>query len=681
VCILAGALFAFLLYRRDKSLKEMPFALKAIMAGFRFLSVTVIALLLLNPLLRQIDREIEKPVIIIAQDNSESILYNKDSVFYQDEYIRLIENLKEELADKFLVKSYLFGERVSEEAEPGYTDKQTDISELIKELNIRYSNRNVGALVLTSDGIYNKGSNPLYTSSKIKYPVYAVALGDTAIKKDLILNNIRHNRIVYSGNSFPVEITTEAHDLKNTQPEIRIFRGNTLIHSQKFPVDNERYLKSFNVMLEAKDKGLQKLRVMLSHQKDEVSYLNNEKTIFVDVLEGKQKVLILANAPHPDVAALKEIIDNNDNYEAHVSLAHNYKPAFKEFDLVILHQLPSITNPSLKLVEDIDKASVPKLFILGNQSSFAQFNQLNSGLTIQPVAGKFNDSQGIIDNNFSLFTISEALSKKIRKFPPLITPFGKYNLTNSVYPLVKQKIGAIESAEPLFLINNTGENRVGVITGEGLWRWRIADYSENKNHDAINELFNKLIQYLAIKQDKNRFRVNNSNAFFENEPVEFDAELYNDIYELINEPEVNIVIENKDKKSFPFVFNKTGNSYHLNAGYFPVGEYIYNAKVKSGDKSYTATGEFTVVELQIESVNTIANHQLLHQLSTSHGGEMVYPQEVMRIKELLMANEEVKPVIYTNQKLNDLINLKWVFMLLLFILSIEWFLRKRFGSY
>ena len=40
-----------------------------------------------------------------------------------------------------------------------------------------------------------------------------------------------------------------------------------------------------------------------------MSYLNNVKDVFVDIIDGRQKILLLANAPHPDLGAIKNAIE------------------------------------------------------------------------------------------------------------------------------------------------------------------------------------------------------------------------------------------------------------------------------------------------------------------------------------------------------------------------------------
>jgi hypothetical protein len=50
--------------------------------------------------------------------------------------------------------------------------------------------------------------------SELKLPFIAIALGDTAVKKDVILAKVDHNRYAYLGNQYPVEVTVEAAQFK-----------------------------------------------------------------------------------------------------------------------------------------------------------------------------------------------------------------------------------------------------------------------------------------------------------------------------------------------------------------------------------------------------------------------------------------------------------------------------------
>jgi hypothetical protein len=233
----------------------------------------------------------------------------------------------------------------------------------------------------------------------------------------------------------------------------------------------------------------------------------------------------------------------------------------------------------------------------------------------------------------------------------------------------------------MILFNQGVDRKSATITGEGIWRWRLANYAKTGNQQAFDELFTRIIQYLAVKEDKSQFRIMLKNNFSENEAVAIDAELYNDSYQLINAPEVNIVITDENKKNFPYAFTRTSNAYYLNAGSLPPGEYSYKASTTFAGKAFQKSGMFTVKLLNIESMNTVANHVLLNNMAARHKGKMVYPQQLDQLEKHLAARDDMKTIVYTQKRYIDLVSFLPVLLLLLGLISAEWFIRKRNGSY
>ena len=226
------------------------------------------------------------------------------------------------------------------------------------------------------------------------------------------------------------------------------------------------------------------------------------------------------------------------------------------------------------------------------------------------------------------------------------------------------------------------DSKIGIIAGEGVWRWRLYDYMQNKNFDAFNELMNKTVQYLAVKGDKRPFQVSlPKNIFQDNESVTFDAQLYNANYELVNTPDVDLKIKSEDGREYPFKFNKTDNYYTLNAGFLPVGSYTYTASVRLGANAYKAEGRFSISPLQLEELRTVADHKVMYQLATQHQGQMYHAGDFEKIADDILAKNQLKPILYDTFLTESAINLRWIFFLILLLLSAEWFMRKYLGGY
>ncbi len=677
-CILAGFGYAFILYRKDKKFSDISIWLVRLMAAFRFLVVTLLCFLLLSPLLKTVNRSVEKPVIIIAQDNSESLVISKDSTYYKKEYKASLQKLIDVLSEKYDVRTYSFADKIKEISNIdslAFNEKQTDISALFEEIETRYSNRNLGAVILASDGLYNKGSNPVFTSDKIKIPVYTIALGDTTIKKDVILTKVEHNRLAYLGNEYPMEVLVNAKQLKGKTSTLTITKGANTLFSQAINFNSDAFTVTIPVLLQAKEVGLQHYKVRLTAVDDEMSVANNSRDVFIDVLDARQKIVILSDAPHPDLAAIKLSIQSNQNYEVESYTIDNFDKPLKKYNLVILHSLPSTRNAASKILSELNASDVPVW-------SFSGANIiLRNDFSISSKANKTNEVEPVLEENFPLFTISEELRKAIKDFPAVACPFGTYQNDNNSNALFYQRIGIVDTKTPLMLFNSTAEVKTALFTGEGIWRWRLQDFAANGNHDLFDEFISKTVQYLSVKVDKSFFKVLGKNNFYENEAIDLEAEVYNESYELINEPEVNIVLTNADNKKFNYTFSKTSNAYRLNAGLMPVGEYKYDAKVKVGEKIYTQRGEFSITALQVELTNTVADHQMLYSLAKKHDGELIYPNQLEQLANKLNAREDIKSVSYSEKKLRDVINLKWIFFLILALLSFEWFIRKRNGAY
>ena len=182
-----------------------------------------------------------------------------------------------------------------------------------------------------------------------------------------------------------------------------------------------------------------------------------------------------------------------------------------------------------------------------------------------------------------------------------------------------------------------------------------------------------------MKEDKSFFRVKLNEPVNENKGILFNAEVYNASYELVNDPDVNLIITDSSNKTYPFMFNKNANAYQLNAGIFSLGKYKYNASVKLGNKQYQKSGSFTVIPVNNEAINLVADYNLLYRIASSHEGSIILPGKLERIINILNERDDIHSVSMIQKRFTDLIGNLWLFILLLLLLTAEWAIRKRNG--
>ena len=332
-------------------------------------------------------------------------------------------------------------------------------------------------------------------------------------------------------------------------------------------------------------------------------------------------------------------------------------------------------------MQRLTKADISTWYILGGRSNLFAFNQLDAGLRITNSGVKPDEALPVPNPGFGAFTVSDKLQKLLGKVPPLFTPFGNYETRPGAEVFLYRKIGLTTTQTPALLLYPEPRRRTAVLAGEGIWRWGLEDYEQNQNRDQFNELVSKIVQYLAVTEDKSRFRVTAKNLYQETEPILIDAELYNESYEPVNTPEAVITIKNAEGKSFPYSFSRTESSYRLDAGKIPAGDYGYTASVNYGGKKLEKSGSFTVSQVNAERINTRADYGVMSRLANETDGEFFTVDQLDQIPERIRAREDIRPLTYSSGRLQSLSDFKWIFFLILLFLGGEWFIRKYFGRY
>ncbi|MCJ0742681.1 vWA domain-containing protein [Pedobacter montanisoli] len=678
-CLILGSLYAWLMYYSNRQLDHR---LKIALTIARALAVSLIAFLLFAPLIKKVSHTLEKPLIVIAQDNSLSVVQAEAPSFNAKKYQNDLQQLSKKLSEKFEVKTYSFGDSVRQGLNFSGKDKTTNANALITQINDELLNRNVGAIILATDGIFNRGGNPAYELNKIKSPVYTIALGDTLPKKDALVANVNYNNLVYLDNDFTLDIQVQATDSKGEETRLTILEDGNKIKEEPISINSSAFVKDIAVKLKASKMGMHKYTISIAPLKNEITTRNNSQTIFVEVIDGRQKILLAAASPHPDLAVIRQAATQNKHYEVDVVLADELDNIdLSKYNLVILHQLPSAVFNNNAFFNKLQQSKLSCWFILGAQSNVNALNQIQKSVQFVRSSNNTQEVFGYLTNNFTLFNIELPDVKQLQQYDPLISPTANFRINGANYTVLNQRIGRVNTESPLWFFMTDDDKKLSFLLAEGIWKWKLEEAKSEKNYPFVNELINKTIQYLSVKDDKRKFKVYPAKSTFEeNENIVLNATLYNDAYEPVNTPEVNVVLKNTEGKTFNYAFSKTTNAYHLDAGMLPKGTYSYTASTTLGEKKYEAKGLIYINETIVEYQQTTANHQLLSQISVQSGGKMYLPDNLLKIADEIEKSDKVKTISYEDRKFEELISLKWLFILILLLLSAEWFLRKRNGE-
>jgi len=656
-CFFLGISYAYFLYRKENLLKAK--IIKQLLFVIRTLFITFLAVLLLNPVVKSIQKSKHNPIIILAQDVSESIP-NSFS-------LEILTKIRKELTG-FEVHEFSFSDKVNKGFSNNNSGLSTNYSDLFDDMKSRFANRNIAGLVLASDGLYNSGGNPLY-DNRINFPIYPIAQGDTLIVRDLSIAKVLQNEIAFLGNTFPLEITVSAQQFKGESIQVEIwYKGNKIHSEDRIIYSNDEYQK-VKINLLAENVGLQKYTVLVSQLSKEKNSINNRYTSYVDVIDSRYKILLLSEKNHPDLAAYKNAVEKNKNYALEQVNVIDFNGNFEAYQLVVVFGI----NENNPLILQLAKADIPLLVFDFQQNSNLK---LTSSFSFKSRGG-LQEVKAVKSEFFSKFTLSPELLSLISDAPPLLTPFGKYTLQIGSEVVIAQQVGMQVTSKPIILVNESNGRKSAFITAEGFWKWKLFNYASENNNIAFDELFSKLTQYLVLQVDKSKLRIDYKKQFTENSNIYFEASLFNDSYELINDEEISLVIQNEMGDEFDYEFSRALKIYNLNVGVMDVGKYTFLAKVKGSE--LISNGSFDVKAIQLEQLYTVANHKILFQLANISGGKLFYPNQSDKIITAIKKSKNNLISISTKEKLKDMINIPMILLILLTIISLEWFLRKYNG--
>lgn len=661
---------AWVLYFSNSSL---GLAKKIALASLRFLSSFIIATLLLSPFFNLKERITEKPILVLIQDESSSLVSNRDSSEVRSFLNSELDSKLSSLGDKYRIKKIYFDKEIGEEA-TNNIGVESNLSLAIKEAKQRFYNQNIGAGLLISDGIYNRGVNPVYEGKGVSFPIYSLGMGDTSLRKDLFIQALIHNEISYLNNSFPVEVKIRARDLKGKETRLRIqdSRGKE-VFKQDIKISQSNDFQNVELFISPDSIGLQKYRVSLNPLSEETETRNNYRSFNIEVLDNRKKILILGSSPHPDMAALNSALKNYEKYEVEVALENAYNIDQKPPDLYILH------SPSAVLMDKLGKQDIPYWIIYGPKTSSGAFAKL-SGIGIGREKS-FENVSSYSNSAFNLFNLHEDWTDFSKKLPPIQSPFGKVGIKKKIEPLFYKRIKRIESGEPLWFFSNEGERRTAVIFGQGIWTWRIYNYRQKSNFFLFDELVASTVQYLTSKTKDDRFIVDFDPIYNINSAININARLYNKSLELSNDAEVELEIKSRKGQTYNFTLGKTAYAFKSNIGKLPKGEYNWTAKTQLGEEDFLRRGSFSIIQSDLEQLDLVARHNILRQLSAETRGKFFKQKDFDQLISTLKESNSAKAIQREETNISSLLNKKWIFFTLLILLSLEWGFRKFFGKY
>ena len=659
LCVLLGLLFTLILYYSKRSyLKKSTFFVVSI---FRFALITILLFLLIDPVVKTVNKVIEKPIVVVLQDASSSV---KENTFNQ------LNNFVNDL-DGFDVYKYNFSDNLYDNFTESNNGKFTDISKAFDQISSSFANRNLSSVVIASDGLINSGVNPLYNNN-INVPIHTICLGDTNYYSDNLISDVKHNDIVFLGNSFQSEIYIESNKYKGKKITLLLKNNGKTFYDEEIEIKSNNQFFKILVEIPTTEIGVQLYTAELVPIEGEKNTENNLYKFYVDVVENKYNILLVHDGSHPDIASFVNVINQNKDFNLDVMKSKEFNFNEDEYNLLIIHSISKENTEFIKKIKSLENLPI----LIFCKQDFKFYSELIPNVDF---IKKSNNSEvfSSVNNDFLNFNFSEKLTDLIDNSTPITTAFGIFNLSNNIEVAINQKIGNTISDLPILLFDENNGRKIGVIFGEGFWRWKLKDYRLNKNNESFNEFYNSISQYLILKDDKSKFRLFYDKEINENQEIIFKAQVYDDNFKLDNKYDIKLVLTDSKNKEYEFLFDRNQDQYILNIGNLQADNYELFAKVEK--RNLEKFGKISIKEIQLEKLSLVANHQLLYALSQSSGGNSFYPSNFSSLIDLINENQNKNSLLILEDKLKQLIDFEWILLILLSLISLEWLVRKYNG--
>lgn len=638
-----------------------------LLASLRFLSLFTLLLLIINPAFKQNIYYIEKPTLVVAIDNSSSIKYlNKD----QD-----VKNLtseirkNEKLNDRFDIVYYSFSDNLKDSIPLTFDKTQTNISKALDELDQIYKNTTAPILMIT-DGNQTYGKDYQFGSNNYKQAVYPVIAGDTTLVLDTKIEQLNVNRYAYLKNKFPVETILSYSGKEDINTIFQIKSGVNVVFSQPVSFSEQKKSKIINFTLPANSVGVNQYTAILIPLDTEKNTINNTKTFAVEVIDQKTNVLLISDIVHPDLGAIKKSIESNERRNITIAKPGDKKD-FNEYQLVILYQ----PNTRYRQVyEDLNAQKKNYFTITGPKTDWVFLNKIQNKYT-QEITRQTEYYIPRFNNNYGAFLIEDI---GFNNYPPLLGTFGEIRLNASYDPVLYRTINNIETDEVLFATIEQNGIREAVLFGEGLWRWRAQNYIDSQEFNSFDEFFGKLIQYLASNKRKSRLNTIAESFYYGNASIVIKAEYFTKNYEFDRRGSLRITLKNKETEAtqtIPMLLKN--NTYDVDLSSLQAGNYEYTVTVLGENISHS--GNFAILEYNVEQQFLNADVTKLKQVATNTKGKAYYlNQKDIIIKELL-EDQRYQAIQKNKENLVSLLDWKYLLIILILLLTIEWFVRKYNG--
>jgi hypothetical protein len=689
IIILIGT--SFFVYKY--TIPKVSNTLRYILISIRTLIFVLILLLIFEPAYTIIHKEKMQSGIYLFVDNSNSLAV-KDS----SQRVKQIKNLVNSLSkiNPENVKILLFGAKIDSLTPDNLSginlsETRTNFSKIIEKMNS--NNNHINSAVIVSDGIITDGADPSYEAEKLQVPLFTVAIGDSTQKNDISVYNIVSNQIIYAGKQTQIEVLIKNLGFGGKTSNVTLYEEGKIISTQNV-ILNELGLNRVYFNYKAVTGGEKKMNVFITPLEGEESKINNNKVFYLNILDTKLNVCIIAGSPSADVSAISTAlgVDKDIQVKKLIQVStdkfwNNVKPTVVDSaDILFLIDFPSVNSPYNlidKVFSSIEKLNKPYFIMI---SSGVDLTKLKTYEKLLPFSinttngGTIKVQSELISDNYLAYFSNSGNKKEIWNNLPPVTQFAAgFTSKPGSNVLLKSNVRNMNLNNPLIVTRNIGMQRIFSILAGDIWNWELQTAA--RYPEFYVNFINDIVKWLSASHKNKQFNITtDKKTYFQNEQVEFTAELYDHTFNPIDTANINLQISGKGHKT-SLNFSPQGNGiYTLNYSSVETGDFSYEGTTGiNGSYIKSNFDRFSIEEMQAEKLDTQMKPSFLKSLAKATNGMYYSIDDYSDLKDKLIKINNNHQKEYTTRSEFRIWENKLILIILICLFAIEWIIRKRAG--
>lgn len=690
---------AFLSYRF--TLPPLSLKKKVFLLTLRWLAISCLFLAMSETLLGVSKKSREKPNVALLLDSSKSMNLKEKEVSRKEILQELLQEKSfKEVLSKAQIYPYLFSDSLipydlSDEI-PIFKGEATSIGNGLEMLKQNLKGKELSAVILFSDGADNTGKDPIAVAGGYNLPIYTIGIGEFVPLKDISLERLGYNEVVYSGDKDTISVTLKNQGYRGMKTPVTLKEGEKILAQRELQFSISGEVQEIRLEFEPGAEGLHNYQVVVPRLEGESFGQNNQRSFTQKVLRKKFKLLLVSQSLNWEYTFLKRFLAKDEDItfeslvfsssDTRVSEGSGLSENLKEYDLLVLMDSPEFLIANQKKIRDLlQMKGISLLFLVGEEffkrgdlSGILDFLPFGIEGKLKPLRGNFNLGVSWEGRLHPITRLSEDPEENLSLWAGL-PPF------ESLIPLkVRDKSRVLafsksgQESLPGIIIRELEKGKIEVLSFSPLWKWDFLLWGIDKDNSAYQRFWKNSFRWLLSKEDMDRFKIfTDKTVYRRGEKINFGSRLLDESYQKIREADIRIKLypRGKEKDSLLFYLSPEGEDYSYTLSFLPPDEYLYKGDARKENFLLgVSRGGFKVEKTSLEDEDLKPDKELLQEIAHLTGGDYSEPENFPSLLKSLDLEKrlkvETREIPVWNQPL-----LLFFFILLL---SLEWFFRKRF---